>query len=193
MTLTFHALWLLCAVAAVAFAARAAARTRLLLATGVGYLLALAWSGVDRLPDPELAGVVAALAALVYLFRPGLDWAAAASGGVLTGMLTTLVGAVGAPPPLAVGLVGLVVGVTVWLVRARPGFAPDVLQEDALLIVGLTGLSVAMLPNLLDGWQAAANLNVPAETARRAIPAWSMTLIVVSMLLGAVSSVWRRR
>jgi hypothetical protein len=50
-----------------------------------------------------------------------------------------------------------------------------------------------MLPNLLDGWQAAANLNVPAETARRAIPAWSMTLIVVSMLLGAVSSVWRRR
>ena len=56
----------------------------------------------------------------------------------------------------------------VWLARTRPVFSPETLREEALLIVCTLGLAVAVLPSVLDGWQAAANLNVQGGERREA-------------------------
>jgi hypothetical protein len=56
------------------------------------------------------------------------------------------------------------------------------------------GLAVAVLPSVLDGWQAAANLNVRVENvAREAIPSWALSVVATSTLLGAAYALWSRR
>jgi hypothetical protein len=76
----------------------------------------------------------------------------------------------------------------------RPAFAPERLREEALLFVCTLGLVVAVLPSVADGWQAAANLNVRAENvATQAIPAWTLSIVAMSMLLGAAYTLWSRR
>ena len=91
-------------------------------------------------------------------------------------------------------VVALTTAVTVWFAKTRPGFSPETLREEALLIVSMLGLAVAVLPSVLDGWQAAANLNVRAESiARDAIPAWVLSVVATSTLLGAAYALWSRR
>ena len=82
-----------------------------------------------------------------------------------------------------------------WLTRSRPAFAPDVLRDEALLAVCLLGLVVAVVPGVIDGWQAAANLTVEPATPgpTTPIPVWTLTLVGMAMALGAVHSLWSRR
>ena len=62
------------------------------------------------------------------------------------------------------------------------------------MIVGTLGLGVAVLPSVLDGWQAAANMNVQMENvARQAIPVWVLSVVATSTLLGAAYALWSRR
>ena len=83
---------------------------------------------------------------------------------------------------------------TAWLAKTRPRFAPETLREEALLIVCCLGLVVAVVPSVLDGWQAAANLNVRVENvAQQTIPAWTLSVVGMSTVLGAVYSLWSRR
>jgi len=194
MTVILHALWMLCALGAVVFAAAAARRIGHVGVMTIAYAVASALSGPARPPDPEFAGVLAASGALVYLFRPRHAWIAAMAGGALAGMLAGLLVIMGAPGPVAVPLVAAIAAGTVWLARARPIFAPETLREEGLLIICLLGLGVAVLPSVLDGWQAAANLNVGAEPgATQTIPLWTLTILMLSSLLGAAYSLWSRR
>ena len=194
MTVTFHALWMLCALSAATFAAAAAPRRRWQIALAIGFLAVVALSGPEHLPDPEVAGLFAAAGAIVYLFRPRYAWLAFLLGGALAGMLIQVVSAIGLPslwiaPAVAAGMAG-----TVWLARTRPAFAPETLREEALLLVCTLGLAVAVLPSVLDGWQAAANLNIRVENvATQAIPAWTLTVVAMSTLLGAAYALWSRR
>jgi hypothetical protein len=194
VTVIFHALWMLCLLSAVVFAAVAAHSARLLAATALGYAAASALSGPDRSLDPEIAGLVAAAGTLVYLFRPRHDWLAAAAGGALAGMFVDLLVVAGAPFTASLLLTALLMFGTVWLARTRPAFASEALREEALLVICLIGLVVAVLPSVLDGWQAAANLNVRAENeVTRVIPVWTLTVVAMSMLCGVLYSLWSRR
>ena len=192
MTVTFHALWMLCALGAATFAATAAPRRRWLVALAIGFLAVLMLPGAQ--PDPEVAGLCAAFGAIVYLFRPRYAWLGFVLGGALAGMLVQVFGLVGGPVAVAAPLVAVGLAGTAWLARTRPDFAPEALREEALLIVCTLGLGVAVLPSVLDGWQAAANLNTRMENvAQQAIPVWVLSVVATSTLLGAAYALWSRR
>lgn len=195
MTLTFHALWMLCALGSVVLATAA---------SGAGFLAALAMTttflvtaryvGPGTLPDPTWAGLIAVAASAIFLFRPRYAIVAAALGGILGGLWTALLEAQGLPYSVALIGAATVIGVARYLTRTRPAFAPEQLRDEGLLAVGLFGLVVATLPGVLDGWQAATNLAATSERASQAIvPAWTVALLLSSTTLGAVYSLWSRR
>ena len=118
MTVTFHALWMLCALGAATFAATAAPRRRWLVALAIGFLAVVVLPGAQ--PDPEVAGLFAAFGAIVYLFRPRYAWLGFVLGGALAGMLVHVIGLVGAPVVVTAPLVAVSLATTVWLARTRP-------------------------------------------------------------------------
>jgi len=195
VTLSFHALWMLCALGVVVHAATAARRARDLSALAAGFVVAAMIASPQRLPDPAWVGVVSAGAAVVVLFRPRYAMASAAWGGVLGGMLTAMTEVQGLHPIAAGAAVAVLAVTPAWLARVRSSFAPDLLREDALLGLCLFGLVVAILPGVTDGWQAAANLTIQPATPgpTTPIPTWTLALVGTAMALGAVYSLWSRR
>jgi hypothetical protein len=195
VTLTFHALWMLCALGSSVHAATAARRLRDVAGFAAGFVVAAIVASPQRLPDPAWVGVMSAVAALVILFKPTFAIAAAAWGGALGGMLTAMVEVQGLPPVAAVAAPALLAAVAAWQARTRPVFAPDILRDEALLGVCLLGLVVSIAPGVIDGWQAAANLTVEPATPGPAtpVPAWTIALVGTATTLGAVYSLWSRR
>ena len=212
MTLPFHALWMLCALGAVVYSAAAAAaparRARHLTTLAIGFVIATIVASPQRLPDPAWVGVLTTGAAMVTLFRPRFSVVAAGWGGALGGILTALTEVQGMHPAASVGPVVVLIAwgfanldvpeliaMVVWLTWLRPSFAPEALRDEALLAVSLLGLVVAVVPGVIDGWQAAANLTIEPVTAgpTAPIPTWTLTLVATSMALGAVYSLWSRR
>ena len=184
---------MLCALGAIAFVA-AAARPRGLAAAALGLAAGTAWASPARLPDAAAIGALTVLVAAVYLFRPRLRLFCAAFGGLRAGLATALFEVQGLPVLLSPIAALLLIAVPAWLARTRPGFAPDVLRDESMLAIGLLGLTVAVLPGILDGWQAAATLAAASErTAGAAVPLWTLALLVTSSSLGALYSVWSRR
>ena len=116
MTLSFHALWMLCAFGVVVHAAIAARRARDLAALAAGFVVAAIVASPQRLPDPAWVGVVSAGAAVVILFRPRYAMASAAWGGALGGMLTAMTEVQGLHPMAALaGVAAIGVGIAVAL------------------------------------------------------------------------------
>jgi hypothetical protein len=195
VTLSFHALWMLCAFGVVVHAATAARRVRDLAALAAGFVVAAMVASPQRLPDPAWVGVVSAGAAVVILFRPRYAIASAAWGGALGGMLTAMTEVQGLHPMGALAAVSVLAVTPAWLARVRPSFAPEVLRDEALLGLCLLGLVVAIVPGVTDGWQAAATLtNVPATPGPTTpVPTWTVALVGTATALGAVYSLWSRR
>ena len=148
-----------------------------------------------RLPDPAWVGVFPAGAAIVMLFRPRTRCRRAPWGGALGGMLTAMTEVQGLHSAAALAAVVGARRETVWLARVRRVCA-RVLRDEALLGVCLLGLVVAVVPGVIDGWQAAVNLTIPARHARPGhgrFPAWTLALVGTAMALGAMYSLWSRR
>ena len=78
----------------------------------------------------------------------------------------------------------------------RPDFAPPALREEALLVVLLLGLGIAIAPGVAAGWQSAAVLNLQPEqeqVASQAVPAWALLVTGGAAALGGLYTVWIRR
>jgi hypothetical protein len=195
VTISFHALWMLCALGAVVHSTAAASRVRDVIALGIGFVTAAVVASPQRLPDPTWVGVLSAGSAMLVLFQPRLAVVAAMWGGALGGMLTAMTEVQGAPPAASAGPVVVLMATAVWFTRQRPAFAPDVLRDEALLAVSVLGLVVAVVPGVIDGWQAAATLTIePALPGPSTpIPAWTLALVGTAMALGAAHSLWSRR
>jgi hypothetical protein len=195
VTISFHALWMLCALGTVVHSAAASRRVRDVMALAVGFVIATVVTSPQRLPDPIWVGVVSAGAAMVVLFRPRFAVVAAAWGGALGGMLTAMTEVQGLHPAASAGPVVVLMATTVWLARLRPAFAPDALRDEALLAACLLGLVVAVVPGVIDGWQAAANLTIEPATPGPStpIPTWTLALVGTATALGAAYTLWSRR
>jgi len=195
VTITLHALWMLCALAGVVFAAVSARDRRQLVAFTLGAAAAMLLVGPARLPDASWVGVAAAAAAAWQLTRWRFAVLSAAAGGAVSGLSAAVVELQGVPSTAAIIAVIVSLVASAWLARKRPQYAPDVLRDEALVVIVLLGLGVAVLPGLLDGWQAAANLTVASSEPESsvAIPAWTLTLVGSATALGAAYSLWGRR
>lgn len=195
MTISFHALWMLCALGTVVHSAAASRRVRDVMALAVGFVIATVVTSPQRLPDPIWVGVLSAGAAIMVLFRPRFAVVAAAWGGALGGMLTAMTEVQGLHSAASAGPIVVLMATTVWLARLRPAFAPDALRDEALLAVCLLGLVVGVVPGVIDGWQAAANLTIEpaAPGPSTPIPTWTLALVGTATALGAVYALWSRR
>jgi hypothetical protein len=184
---------MLCGLGAVVFATVAGTRQRTWGLASLLFVALAAWSVGVALPPAELVGCAAGLGAAALLLRPSWSTAAGGLAGALAGIWSGVLTGQGLPPwiavpaalaPPAVALIG----------RRRPAFAPERVREEALLLVCVLGLCVAMLPGVLDGWRAAQSLTVqPADVQDRVIPGWALLMTGISLALGAGYALWSRR
>jgi len=189
---------MLCALGSVVFAAATPAGVRPSAALAAGFAAAALLTSASSLPNAAWTGGLAAVAASAYLFKPRLKLAAIGIGGALGGFWASLLEVQGLPMPVALLVAAGLLILTMRLVRTRAGFATDALKEEGLLAIGVLGLGVAMLPGVLDGWQAATNLSGAGGAPERAaapvsIPMWTLALLLASTMLGALYSFWGRR
>lgn len=200
---------MLCALGTIVIAAAAAARMRDRAAVAVGFAAAALLTSGSTLPDGVWTGGLAAIAVAALLrYEPGepgtvrttrttrtIRTFAFVLGGTLAGSWTALLEVQGLPASVAVAGAGGLVIATMYVSRSRPTFAPEVLVDDGLLGIGVLGLSVAIMPGVLDGWHAATNLSGTAGRAVEptAIPLWTLALVLMSSSLGALYSLWSRR
>jgi hypothetical protein len=188
----FHALWLLCAVGSVIFAAQGTKRS--ILGLAVGFAAAASWVHPGRLPDVAWIAGVTALAAGLTLFRPALVDLGAVWGGALAGILVSLLRVEGIPAVPALILSAALPSVSAFLALRRSDFAPKAMREEALLLLLALGAGAAMAPQIVAGWQSAGSLNVgPGQNAANSMPAWVLLLGGMSVALGGLFSLWRHR
>lgn len=201
MTLTFHALLMLCGLAAPAFgAAGSCSRRWLSLASAAaGFAAAALWFGSGRPLDVAQAGTLVALAAAFQLLRPQKVAVAAVAAGAAAGVWMSMLRVQGTPWAIA-AVLGSAPYLCSWhLAATRPRFAPALVREEALLAVLALALAVATAPSILDGWRAAVALNIQGSPNGQVgapngsmMPAWTLGILGGSVALGGLYSVWRR-
>lgn len=116
------------------------------------------------------------------------------AAGAAAAVLWRLLGTEFLPASLAF-VVALAPGLTsALLVSARPRFAPPRILDEALLLVLVFGVVVAVLPGFSEGWRAALALNAESTSnPRAALPLWTMATSAGVMVLGGGYSLWRYR
>jgi hypothetical protein len=185
---------MLCALGPVVFSAAATPRRRDGAVMALAFVVAAVIFTPDVAPDAALLGALAALGALLTVLRPRFAILGAALGGVLAACAATLLELQRVPAAIAVTSGALLIVVPMWLARTRPAFAPAAIRDEALLTIAVLGGGVAILPGVLDGWQAATNLAAASDRATAAaVPIWTIALLSSSAFLGAVYSFWSRR
>lgn len=150
-----------------------------------------------RLPGPTWLGVLTGGAALTFLFRDRTRILAPCFGGALAGILCSLLRGEGLPLPLALGL-PLAIALAPAMLSGRPNFASPVLWEQALLLIAVLGLIVALAPGIASGWVSAAALNLQQtgnsdsrDTASE-FPRWTFAVGMSSLILGGLFRLWKR-
>ena len=186
--IVFQTLGLLCALGAATFATTIDSR-RAIAAVVVGFL-----AGLWLAPAPEWTGTVVALVAALHLARPGLEIPPAAFSGLLAGLWSTILHGAGTPLAIAVALAAAVPGASAWMSRHRSDFAPVRLREEALLLVGGLGLTVAVASDVAEGWRSARVLNLePGGGAGGGIAGWVLAVGGAAAMAGGAHTLWRRR
>ena len=189
-------LWFVCGLGAASFAALVPVSARVALGCPVPYIAGVWWIQQPFAPSTAVIGLAAALVAGVYLLRAPRPEFAIGLAALLAGVWAGVMELQGLPLGVAV-IASLIVPVaSAWLRATRPAYAPPRLREEALLFVMVLGVIAAAAPTVLDGWRAAAVLNLQGggqETAVAAIPAWTLTVATGALVSGGIYSLWSRR
>lgn len=207
VTVTFHALALLCVFAAVVFAATAVRGWRSTAVALAGFAVGALSAGPAGI-DPALVAGLTALVAAVALTWPRRSpirargasrvvdghWiVTSASCGLLAAIWATMIRMQGLPAAPAYAVAAAVPALSAWLAARRPEFAPPILRDEALLAVIALGIAVAAGPSIADGWRSAMNLTVESGTFGRPVPAWTLALASLSLASGGAYALWSRR
>ncbi|HEY1240281.1 MAG TPA: hypothetical protein VGF16_06970 [Bryobacteraceae bacterium] len=184
--------WLFCGLGACVFAALATNWRRVVFLTA-GFIAATAWVRLGRMPDPAwMEGLAVCIVILIFM-RPKFVWVAIVFGGILASLLGSLLQfeGVGVFPAMLSPAALLVVSVGFGM--CRPKFAPAAIRDDALILIAVLGLLLAVAPGLAEGWRSAVTLNVGERGASsQAVPVWVLVMGGASLGLGGAYSVWRR-
>lgn len=185
---------MLCALGAAGFAALRAADRAGLTALVLGFGAALLAVAPARFPEPASIGAAAALLAAAALFRPRWSLVPAFAAGVFAGLWVSVLRAQGLPLMPALLLAAALPAAGLTLTTRRPKFAPSVLREEALLLVGGLGLVVALGAQLAAGWRSAAALAAqPLSGQRSAGEGWLAAFVLACVVVGGLYSLWKRR
>ena len=196
MNLLFTALLMLCGLGTAIFATTAARKRGALAALGLGFATGAVLIRPDVLPNASWTGGIVAGVAALQIFRPDVRFLAPLCGGALAAMWSALLQIQGLPPVAALILAGIVPALSAYLSGRREAFAPESLREEAMLALVVTGLVVAMIPEVSAGWRSALALNREEESALAAsqfLSGWVLVLSAASVVLGGLYSLLRRR
>jgi hypothetical protein len=190
----FTALLMLCGLGAVSFGATANVRRETLPALAAAFGIAIAGVSQELLPDARWIGGTAAAVAALHIFRPSIRWIGPVYGGILAGVLGVLLQAQGVSVIIAVPLAVAALSVSAYLSDRRSEFAPETLRQEAMLATMILGLTVAVIPGVMAGWQSAIALNrEQTDSSNQIIATWVLVLGASSMMLGGLYSLLRRR
>lgn len=185
-----QALQLLCLLAAATFAALSAAQPRALVLLAVGAVLGAASSAIVATSLP----LIIAVAAGVLLARPQWQLVPPIAAGLAAGAWTAMLATQGVPVIAALVVAVVAVSAAVWLAAHRPGFAPALLRDEALLVVGALAMVLAASDAVAEGWRAALNLAaVPLAGNEPKGGTGLVAVVVASVVLGGGYSLWKRR
>ena len=196
MTLVFTALLMLCGLGGASFSTMARGKSEIAAAVAVSIIVATAKIPIEAVPDARWIGCVSASIATVLVFRPSVRWIGPLFGGALAGLLGALLEAQGLPVLTGSLLAVAVSAVPAYFAVRRPGFAPEALQQEAMLGTAAIGLAVALIPEIRSGWQSALALNREegsGNSSNQIIANWVLVLSAASVVLGGLYSLLRRR
>jgi hypothetical protein len=144
-------------------------------------------------PQPVWTGGTVALVAVLGLGVPRLGLLRAVVAGVLAGLWVHVLQSYGLPGWSAVPLAAAVPGAAAVLAHRSPRFAPVVMREEALLMIGVLGLVVAAAPSLSMGWRSAVAMNLePGSAAQPVTGLWVPLGLGAVVSLGGLHTLWRR-
>ena len=194
MNLLFTALLMLCGLGAAIFATTTAGKRSSLIAMSIGFAAAVVLIRPQALPNPGWTGSIVAGIAALEVFRRDVRWLSPLCAGALAGLWSVLLQIQGLPLPAAVLVAAVVPAVSAYLAARRKGFAPQALREEAMLAMVALGLAVAIIPEITSGWQSALVLNrEQGNSSNQIIANWVLVLSAVSVVLGGLYSLLRRR
>lgn len=162
---------LLCGLATLSFTA-CANRHRHLLHWFSGFLLVLVLTNyrVDgiralMLIDPIQIATVLGLAAFARLHKPSANSAAVVLGGMVAALWINSLTAFAYPRLPVIVVVSLLTSIVFYAAIHRKNFVSVLLLDEALIIVMILSLLVAVVPAALAGWQTAESLQVLGSVA----------------------------
>jgi hypothetical protein len=189
-----HAAGILAALAAAALAAHCAGgRAALLVLLGGFAGAAFAFARLGS-PDVATLGLCVAGAAITALARPQWRLLPPLAGGICGAAWISVLEAQGLPWLPAAVLAICVLAASAALAARRRGFASTELRDEALVLVASFALLLGIGPDVVDGWRSAVALKAePLAAAGPHVDLRLGALVVGSVLLGGVYTVWKRR
>jgi hypothetical protein len=191
------ALWFVCSLGSAVFAATAFPSGLSIAVGTVAFGVGSWWVRTPYAPSTSVIALTAALVAVAQLVRPPRQPYPAAMSGLLAGVWTGTLGYQGLPSVAAILLAAALPLASARLRARRPGFAPPLLRQEALLFMVVVGIAAAAAPGITDGWHAAVNLSVQGGQAPDAttvpMPVWTLVTASAALLSGGLFSVWSRR
>ncbi|HEU4618957.1 MAG TPA: hypothetical protein VFV10_13030 [Gammaproteobacteria bacterium] len=187
-------LGILLGFAAVTLAALEPRRPWVALVSLAGFAAGAAWLGPARFPDPGTAAFLAAGPAALALAKPRWGAGAAACAGLAAALWAGVMQVQGLPALPAAAVAALPPAAAALLARRSGRFAPAGLREEALALVVVLGLLVALVPEVVAGWRSASAFgSTPQEAARAGGTAWMLAAASLCAVGGALYALWRRR
>lgn len=188
-----NAAGVLAPIAAAVFAAQCAGgRTAfVLLGAFAGAAGAFAWFGPPAAATLGFCVVAAAVTALVrprWFLLPPLAAGFAAAGWI------TILEAQGLPWLPSALAPAILLGVAVGLAARRRGFLSAEMHDEALVLVAVFALLLAIGPDVVDGWRSSVALQAePLAAAGPQVGPWLGALVAAVVLVGAAYTAWKRR
>ena len=168
-----------------------AASLAALLATSAVTSSLFAWFGP---PDVSTLAFCIVAASAAALARPSWQWLPPLAAGIGSAGWISVLRTQGLPWLPAALLAAAVLLAACVLAARRIGFAPAEMRDEALVIVGLFALLLAVGPDVMEGWQAGVALTAePLSAEGPEVGPWLGAVILGSAMLGGAYTVWKRR
>lgn len=191
---------LLCGLSAVCFTAFTNSRSHVvywLLGLFAFTTLLAPWFGRATgllFVEPEQLATIVALAALYKLENENHSTAAAMFGGALMALWINALNLAGYSWSLASVFVLLVAVITILCAIYRSTFVSYEYLNEALIIVLLMAVAIAILPTAIAGWQAAAGLQgLESSQASNSQNLGVLLLVLVFVFIGIIYGKWKYR
>jgi hypothetical protein len=150
-----------------------------------------AWLGALDVSAQAFCIVAASATALA---RPSWKWLPPLAAGIVAAGWISILRAQGLPWLPAALLASAVLAVACVLAARRAGFAPAEMRDEALVIVGLFALLLAVGPDVVAGWQAGMALMAePLSAEGPDVGPWWAGAVLGSAMLGGAYAAWKRR